>query len=110
MEKKQQIDYIIDTLFYGQVFLDAIENLSDKVFFKQKLKHLGKSFISEMESITNSIYKNVEDKNDTEYITNIFDINYDLLNKLNQLDIFEKQKLISNFEKIKELISVDNNN
>ena len=55
MEKKQQIDHIIDTLFYGQLFLDAIENLSDKVFFKQKLKHLGKSFISEMESITNSI-------------------------------------------------------
>jgi DNA integrity scanning protein DisA with diadenylate cyclase activity len=106
--EKQQTDHIIDSLFYGQIFLDSIESLSDKVFFKQKLKHLGKSFIAEMESTINSIYKNVRDKNDTEYITNIFDINYELLNKINQLDIFEKQNLINNFEKIKELTSINN--
>lgn len=108
--KKQQTDHIIDSLFYGQIFLDSIENLSDKVFFKQRLKHLGKSFINEMESTINSIYKNVKDKNDTEYITNIFDINYELLNKINQLDIFEKQNLISNFGKIKELTSITGEN
>lgn len=105
---KKQIDHIIDTLFYGQIFLDSIESLSDKVFFKQKLKYLGKSFITEMESVTNSIYKNIKDNNDIKHVTLIYDTNMELLNKINSLDIFEKQKLISNFNKIKELISNNN--
>ena len=106
--KKSETDHIIDTLFYGQIFLDSIENISDKVFFKQKLKYLGKSFISEMELVTNSIYKNIKDNNDNEHITKLYDINYNLLNKINQLDIFEKQNLITNFEKIIDIINENN--
>jgi len=107
---KKQIDYIIDTLFYGQIFLDSIESLSEKVFFKNKLKYLGKSFIKEMESVTNSIYKNIKNNEDMNQVTMIYDTNMDLLNKINQLDIFEKQKLISNFEKVKILLNEDNTN
>jgi len=100
---KSDVDNIIDTLFYGQIFLDSIENISDKVFFKQKLKYLGKSFIDEMEKTTNKIYSNTDEK-EHDNITLIYDVNYKLINKLNNLDIFQKQSLLENFDKIIEQI------
>jgi len=107
--KDKEINNILNVLFFGQLFLDSIENISDKIFFKQKLKNLGKSFIKEMENTTNMIYKNIP-KEDNKYVTNLYDVNYKLLNKLNNLDIFEKQKLIDNFEKLNEIIKQEHIN
>ncbi len=101
---RQHEDDIIDVITTGQAFSDAIDNISEKFFYKFMLKKRGNEFMHEMKKISDELLAGTVDDAHRQEIMQIYDINILLNNKLNRLDLLQKKLLLDNFDRVETLV------
>jgi len=96
---KRAIDVYCDVLVYGQLFVDELEHLSTfkDSLFRYGLKMNVVKVIKEFRGVVNRIFDNTKKKNE---LVKLYDINYELLSKINGLTIDEKFDLVNVFDSV----------
>ena len=107
---REHEDDIIDIIAYGQIFINCIDNISDKFIYKHLLKKRGNDFMTEMSKISKELLSKAEDKEHEKELLQIYEINILLNNKINKLDLLQKKLLMENFDKVENIVDelVDN--
>jgi macrodomain Ter protein organizer (MatP/YcbG family) len=95
---KRYIDRSCDMLVHGQLFVDELEGFEgEKHLFSHGIKHNAKKVIDLFRKRVDQIFNNTDNPS---AIAKLYDINYELLSKLNKLSIDQKQYLSENYEQI----------
>lgn len=97
--EKADVDRMIDAMVFGRVFIDELEGFEDRpTIFDKNLKFWASKTIEEFNIKMTKLFKNVEDGGKP--VLMMYDINFALLSRLNELSIDEKLTLVNNFDSI----------
>lgn len=104
---KDTTDTILDTMVYGQLFVDNLEDIGKKKsIFKQELKYWAKKTIKELRNKIDLLFSNMDSEGSYSVIK-LHDINLSLLRKINSLSIEEKYALYQQFDIVCSHIDYD---
>ncbi len=101
---KKLIDEVVNTLSFGQLFVDSLEACADELrsqninFFRYSLKSNSQKVIKEFRDKVNQLFDKIPEEGRSGVIQ-LYDINYELWNKINELSMEEKTDLLNNWDK-----------
>jgi len=95
--EKSKSDSVIDVLVFGQIFVDELEEFEGENIFQREIKYWSKKVIKEFRSKIDLVFKDIPmDKRPD--VSLLYEINHNLINKINTLSLEEKQILTENFD------------
>lgn len=105
MEKKL-VDRMIDVLVFGQLFVDELEGFQgQRTIFTKQLNVWARKTVREFRNRVDVLFANMP--SDKLSVSMMYDINFDLLTKMNKLTIDEKLKLVKEWDSVVSVIKVE---
>lgn len=97
--EKRVIDRYCDILVFGQVFVDELEHLCGyrNTLFRFGLKQNAMKVIKEFRGVVDKLFTNTNNKVG---LMKLYDVNYELMRKVNSLTIDEKAQLVEVFDSV----------
>jgi len=96
---KRVIDRYCDVLVFGQVFVDELEHLCGykNTLFRFGLKQNAMKVVKEFRGVVDKLFTNTKNKVE---LMKLYDVNYELMRKVNSLTIDEKAQLVEVFDSV----------
>ena len=96
---KRVIDRYCDVLVFGQVFVDELEHLCGykNTLFRFGLKQNAMKVVKEFRGVVDKLFANTKNKVE---LMKLYDVNYELMRKVNSLTIDEKAQLVEVFDSV----------
>jgi hypothetical protein len=94
---KSKTDKVIDVLVFGQIFVDELEEFEGENIFRREIKFWSKKVIKEFRSKVDLVFKDIP-KDKRPDVSLLYEINHNIINKINTLSLEEKQILSENFD------------
>lgn len=96
---------ILNVLIFGQLMIDDMDELKDGNHLKGDIRDKAKAFIKQFRGKVSTIFKGLENPRE---VTDLYDINYALLRKINTLTIEQKKQIVDNWGNTKIHVIMEN--